>query len=99
MTAAVHARRLGGVKKYALLISIAIVATGCATMINGKVQTVSGDSFPAGASITVDCGYAGSVAVAGLSSGLRRMSRNSRPIPTQIAESATLKAGQWWSRT
>lgn len=56
MTAAAHGRRLGGVKKYALLISIAIVATGCATMINGKAQTVSVDSFPAGASITVDCG-------------------------------------------
>ena len=28
------------------------------------------------------------------SSGLRRMSRKSRPMPMQIAESATLNAGQ-----
>jgi hypothetical protein len=43
-------------KKYALLTAVAIVATGCATMINGKDQTLSVDSFPTGASIILDCG-------------------------------------------
>lgn len=56
MTAATHGPSFGGMKKYALLIGIAVVAAGCATMINGKYQTVSVDSFPAGASITLDCG-------------------------------------------
>ncbi len=37
---------------------------------------------------------AGSAAAARFSSGLRHMSRNSSPMPMQIAESATLNAGQ-----
>lgn len=42
--------------KNALLITIAVLATGCATMVNGRFQTVSVDSFPSGARISVDCG-------------------------------------------
>src|SRR5581483_5638050 len=36
-------------------------------------------------------------AAATRSSGFLRMSRKSRPMPMQIAESATLNAGQWWA--
>jgi hypothetical protein len=32
-----------------------------------------------------------------LMASLLLISRNSNPIPMQIAESATLKAGQWWA--
>ena len=40
-------------------------------------------------------GGGGGGAAAGFSSSLRSMSRKSSPTPMQIAESATLKAGQW----
>lgn len=39
-----------------LLIAVAILATRCATAVNGRFQTISVDSFPSGAAITVDCG-------------------------------------------
>ena len=42
--------------KNAVLMTIAILATGCATMVNGRFQTISVDSFPSGARISVDCG-------------------------------------------
>ena len=39
-------------------ILLTILSTGCATMVNGRDQTISVDSFPSGAAIGVDCGDA-----------------------------------------
>jgi hypothetical protein len=35
---------------------LCLLATGCATMVNGRHQTIGVDSFPSGAQVEVDCG-------------------------------------------
>jgi hypothetical protein len=41
---------------------LCLLATGCATMVNGPNQTLSVDSFPSGAAIEVHCGDTANVA-------------------------------------
>lgn len=43
---------------------LCLLATGCATMVNGRHQTLTVDSFPSGAAIEVDCGDVPRVAAA-----------------------------------
>ena len=40
------------------LVAVALFASGCASMINGRFQSVPVDSYPSGAQVTVDCGEA-----------------------------------------
>jgi len=40
------------------LLAVALLASGCASMVNGRWQDVPVDSFPSGANVTVDCGEA-----------------------------------------
>ncbi|MBK5258642.1 MAG: hypothetical protein JJE51_03550 [Thermoanaerobaculia bacterium] len=41
---------------------LCVLTTGCATMVNGRHQVLSVDSYPSGAAIEVDCGDGASVA-------------------------------------
>src|SRR4051794_26171635 len=39
-----------------LALAVILLATGCASMVNGRYQQVPVDSFPSGAKVEVDCG-------------------------------------------
>ena len=48
----------------ALVLLASLLAFGCGTMVNGRHQTLSVDSYPSGAAIEVDCGEGTKVAAA-----------------------------------
>src|SRR5688572_17014912 len=39
-----------------LAVALLLLTTGCATMVNGRYQTITVDSYPSGAAVEVDCG-------------------------------------------
>ena len=43
-------------RRLSLLAVALLMTTGCATMVNGRYQTIVVDSYPSGAALEVDCG-------------------------------------------